>query len=211
MLRARLGRTPAAPDVAAGAPTPEGGWVEVRDGEVVLREVPPVAATVPVALATALLAPSASPSDELLRWFGEHRTAPIAWTPDDTPLLVDVLRADEPRAWRFLDVSGVLERALPEVARAMDRRRADMTDLDPLGSLRFVTVDRLHNSVAEHAPEFSLGRRPNTSPSPRSCPTSARPASTSSSSPHASPPTSRHNGSCPSSRTPGCCTDGRTT
>ena len=156
LLRARLGRTPAAPDVAAGAPTPDGGWVEVRDGEVVLREVPPVSATVPVALATALLAPTASPSDDLLRWFGEHRTAPIAWTPADTPLLVDVLRADEPRAWRFLDVSGVLERALPEVADAMDRRRADMTDLDPLGSLRFTTVDRLHNSVAEHAPEFSL-------------------------------------------------------
>ncbi len=156
MLRARLGRTPPAPDVAMGATTPEGGWVEVRGGEAVLRETPPVSATVPVALATALLAPAAPPSDELLQWFGEHRTAPITWTPDDTTALVNLLRIDEPRAWRFLDVSGVLERALPEVALAMHRRRADMTDLDPLGSLRFATVDRLHTAVAAHTPEFLL-------------------------------------------------------
>ncbi len=156
LLRVRLGRTPAAPDVASGAPTPADGWVEVRNGETVFRSTPPISATVPVALSTALLAHTAPPADEVLEWFGTHRTAPITWATQDTTMLVDLLRLDEPRAWRFLDASGVLERALPEVARAMERRRADMTDLDPLGSLRFKTVDRLHNSVAHLAPEFSL-------------------------------------------------------
>ncbi len=156
LLRVRLGRTPAAPDVASGAPTPADGWVEARNGETVFRSTPPISATVPVALSTALLAHTAPPADEVLEWFGTHRTAPITWATQDTTMLVDLLRLDEPRAWRFLDASGVLERALPEVARAMERRRADMTDLDPLGSLRFKTVDRLHNSVAHLAPEFSL-------------------------------------------------------
>ena len=54
LLRARLGRTPPTVDAALGAPTPAGGWVEVRDGQVVLRETPPVSATVQVAMSTAL-------------------------------------------------------------------------------------------------------------------------------------------------------------
>lgn len=156
MLRWRVGRAPAEPDVAEGVPTPDGGWVMIHDGRVVLRDTPPVSATVPVALATARLTTAARPADELLDWFGGHRTEPLTWAPTDTDELVTVLRLDEPRAWRFLDVTGVLQRALPEVARAMDRRRADMTDLDPLGALRFPTVDRLQQQVAQHSPEFSL-------------------------------------------------------
>jgi [protein-PII] uridylyltransferase len=73
----------------------------------------------------------------------------LRWSPEQTPSLVELLRADEVRAWRFLDVTGVLERALPEVAASMARRRADMSDLDPLGALRFPTVDRLHELVVD--------------------------------------------------------------
>ena len=40
-------------------------------------------------------------------------------------------------------MTGVLERALPEVAHAMKHRRADLGDLDPMGALRFPVVDRL--------------------------------------------------------------------
>jgi [protein-PII] uridylyltransferase len=69
--------------------------------------------------------------------------------------LIDLLRADEPRSWRFLDVTGVLERALPEMAEAMRRRRADMSDLDPLGALRFPTVDRLHQLLTTGEAGFS--------------------------------------------------------
>ncbi len=149
LLRWRLGRTPDAPDVTEGAPTPEGGWVHAIDGRIDLRDTPPVSATVPVALASAALAGSARPSDGLLDWFGAHRTAELHWSPSDTAALVTLLRLDEPRAWRLLDVTGVLDRALPEVATAMARRRADITDLDPLGSLRFPTVERLRERLAD--------------------------------------------------------------
>ena len=160
LLRWRLGRAPTVDDAERGNQVvelePDGGWVEVCDGVVALRGVPPVSATVPVALATARLAAVARPSDELLDWFARHRTAPLTWSTGDTAALVVLLRLDEPRAWRFLDVTGVLQRALPEVAIAMDRRRADLTDLDPLGALRFAVVDRLHHDVAAHSPEFTL-------------------------------------------------------
>jgi len=38
---------------------------------------------------------------------------------------------------------GLLARALPEVAVAMERRRADIGDLDPIGVRRFSVIDRL--------------------------------------------------------------------
>lgn len=150
LLRWRLGRTPTdtVPETEV-TPEPEEGWVTVERGEIRLHGVPPVAVTVPLALRTASLARHAVPTPELLDWFGSRRTAAVAWTVADTPRLVSLLRSDDARAWRFLDVSGVLERALPEVAATMDRRRADIGDLDPLGALRFPVVDRLDDLAGE--------------------------------------------------------------
>lgn len=99
------------------------------------------------ALEAARQAATERPSDEVLDWFGAHRNEPLQWRHDHTPALIELLRLDSPRAWRLLDVTGVLERALPEVADAMRRRRADFTDLDPLGSLSFPTVRRLHDEA----------------------------------------------------------------
>ncbi len=145
LLRMRLGRD-AARDLAEAVPAtdePEGGWLVVENGALRVHGVPPVALTIPLALRTAMHAADSPPSDELLAWFADHRAAPLGWDPADTAALAVVARMNEPRAWRLLDVTGVLERALPEVSRAMVRRRADMSDLDPLGALRFPTVDRL--------------------------------------------------------------------
>ncbi|MBU6317569.1 MAG: cation:proton antiporter, partial [Acidobacteria bacterium] len=99
------------------------------------------------ALEAARQAATERPSDEVLDWFGAHRNEPLQWRHDHTPALIELLRLDSPRVWRLLDVTGVLERALPEVADAMRRRRADFTDLDPLGSLSFPTVRRLHDEA----------------------------------------------------------------
>ncbi len=112
-------------------------------GEIVLQGTPPASATVPLALRTAALSASARPSSALLDWFGNHRNVQLSWRTTDTPALVRLLRDDNPKAWRFLDVSGVIERALPEVAASMARRRADIGDLDPVGALRFPMVGRL--------------------------------------------------------------------
>ena len=133
-------------------PEPTGGWLSVVRGEIVLDGTPPVSATVPLALRTATLSTSARPSAALLDWFGDHRNVSLAWRMDDTPALVRLLRDDNPKAWRFLDVSGVIERALPEVAASMARRRADLGDLDPIGALRFPMVGRLDDL----APQMGL-------------------------------------------------------
>lgn len=159
LLRWRLGRSAETlDDPSSVGPAPADGWVGVRGDDVVMHATPPVSATVAVALAVASNVRDARPGEDVLEWFAAHRSAPLEWRPADTPALVALLRDDEPRALRFLDVTGVLERTLPEVAAAMARRRADMTDLDPLGALRFPTVTRLHDlartddvaSVGEH-------------------------------------------------------------
>jgi len=130
LLRLRLGRTGSAVD---GTDSSHG---DDTDGDTVAK-----------ALGAARQAASDRPADEVLDWFGAHRNDPLEWRHEHTPALIELLRLDSPRAWRLLDVTGVLERTLPEVADAMRRRRADFTDLDPLGSLTFPTVQRLHDEA----------------------------------------------------------------
>ncbi|MEY4174663.1 MAG: High-affinity Na(+)/H(+) antiporter NhaS3, partial [Actinomycetota bacterium] len=147
LLRWRLGRAAGgAADLSgetANAERPEHGWLSVDNGVIHLSAVPPASATLPIALEAALMASSASPSGELLSWFGRHRNEPLTWQTHDTAALVEVLRLGTPRSWRLLDASGVLERALPEVADAMRRRRADLGDLDPTAALRFPVAERV--------------------------------------------------------------------
>lgn len=155
LLRWRLGRTAASTALLGDGgdiEEPANGWLSTTAGEIRLNGAPSPTLTVPIALRTAALTGQARPSDSLLDWFGTNRSAPLSWDTDDTAALVRLLRVGEPRAWRFLDVSGVLERALPEVATAMEHRRADLGDLDPTGALRFQVVERLD----EMAPELGL-------------------------------------------------------
>ena len=149
LLRMRLGRS--APETLtsdATAVEPAEGWVHVVGGTVRFTATPPASATVAVALRTAELLGTARPSSEVLDWFGEHRSVELQWDQADTPALIALLRAHQPTSWRFLEVTGVLERALPEVAGAVHHRRADMNDLDPVGSLRFPVVEAIHAQAA---------------------------------------------------------------
>ena len=137
LLRLRLGRTGSA---GGGVGSADGD--DDTDGDTVAK-----------ALDAARQAATERPADEMLDWFGAHRNDPLVWRHEHTPALVELLRLDSPRAWRLLDVTGVLERTLPEVADAMRRRRADFTDLDPLGSLTFPTVQRLReedDAITDH-------------------------------------------------------------
>ncbi len=161
LLRTRLGRAPTADhgaELFVATEEPDGGWLTVDDGIIGFAATPPASATIQVALATAHQAATARPAEPVLDWFARHRRHEITWTAADTPKLVELLREDVPRSWRFLDVTGVLDRSLPEVATAMSRRRADMTDLDPLGSLRFPVVDRLHDLTLTNEPDMLLAR-----------------------------------------------------
>ena len=146
LLRARLGSSSInqygdAPWEVTEEPT--GGWLQVVNGSVTLSGTPPVTETVPLALHTALRLDRYHPSDELLDWFGRNRNAPLEFDPDDTPAFINVLRRGTSHTWRFLEVTGVLERALPEIATSLAKRRADVRDLDPLGALRFPTLENL--------------------------------------------------------------------
>ncbi|MFZ9483436.1 MAG: cation:proton antiporter, partial [Ilumatobacteraceae bacterium] len=149
LLRWRLGAQPGTTPVGTSAPVaetsaaPSEQWARIERGAIVWTRQPDDAQTTAAALSVASLAALGRPSDEVLGWFAQRRTTLLTWTHSDTPALARLLRASEPRAWRFLEASGVLERALPEVAAALVRRRADMGDLDPVGALRFEIVDRL--------------------------------------------------------------------
>lgn len=150
LLRRRLGRGASQATVdPAVVEEPAQGWVHVDGGVVRFTVDPPVSATVTVALATAALLGRAGPSADVLDWFGRHRGAELSWSRHDTPALIALLRDHRPATWRFLEVTGVLERALPEVAGAVHHRRADMHDLDPVGSLRFPVVEAVQGPAGE--------------------------------------------------------------
>lgn len=157
LLRLRIGVNGARARRAAPPPTPRPphGWLSVIDGVIHLNGVPPPTETIPLALQAALRSAHARPGPDLLDWFAAHRDEPLVWTDDDTAGLVRLLRAHEPRGWRLLELTGLLEQAVPEIALAMRRRRADVTDLDPQGALRFHAAERLDDLAVQigHPPD----------------------------------------------------------
>ena len=133
--------------------------IAVVGDRIVLRGRPPTAQTVPVALAVARLAPLASPDTTVIDWFGSRASSPVAWRPEDTDALVAVLQEGDARSLRFLDVTGVLDRALPEVGAALARRRADPGELDPTRVLQLPTVQRIADRRRSHDPARRPRRR----------------------------------------------------
>ena len=121
----------------------------MEHGVVHLHGAPALSETIPLAFKVASRTSHARPSAELLGWFSSQRNLPLTWTADDTTSLLRLVRTHEPRAWRFLEVTGILERTLPEIAEAMRRKRADTSDLDPLAALRFHVAERLDDLAVE--------------------------------------------------------------
>ncbi len=128
---------------------PSSGWLTVENGIINLHGVPPVSETISLAFKVASRTSHARPSPELLEWFAIQRNLPLTWHADDTASLLRLVRTHEPRAWRLLEVTGILERALPEIAGAMSSKRADINDLDPVAALRFPVAERLDDLAVE--------------------------------------------------------------
>ena len=130
-----------------------------ESGVVELAAVPPSRLVLHLTLDAALaVAAGARPGEKLLDWIGEWPDAVLRWDDDSTRKLFAVLEGGDIRAWRFLETTGVLERALPELAEAVDRRKRDPFLIDPSQVLRFTLVDRIREIVtndpaaaAEHA------------------------------------------------------------
>ncbi len=152
MLRWRLGKAPTEGTILGEDQTashePDGGWLQVVDGNIELTATPPSSNTLMIALEASLLATQDRPGTTLLDWISAHRNQPVRWNTAATTKLLEVLRKGNTRSWRFLEVSAILERALPEVAYAMQRRYADASELDPTHSLAFPTVEALRDTTA---------------------------------------------------------------
>ena len=149
-LRWRINsRGPADIDLDVEAQTePAGGWLAVESGRIVLAAHPPVSATPDVLLSASLLATTNKPSDSLLDWVAERRSRDVMWTRGATTKLLEVLRHGTPRSWRLLEVSGLFERTIPDIARAIRERASDVSELDPTNVLRFPTVETLREATA---------------------------------------------------------------
>ena len=169
LLRARLQSVRGRRASPAARPMPAGGWLVVNDGEVTLQAVPPDFVALHVALQAAQLVTTARPGRELLDWLGQLGDTPLRWDKAATAELLSLLRNGSTRSWRLLDTSGVLERALPELAVIVRHRQDDPFELDTSRSLRWTLVERLHEltleggdgaAAAEHArlahPEWLL-------------------------------------------------------
>lgn len=144
LLRLRLRRLGSQAAERPTDPMPESGWLWVDDGVVDLAANPPPSAQTQLAFAAALrISEGARPGPRLLDWIGHGE--PPEWDEAATRGLVDVLIRGNDRGWRFLDASGVLVRALPEVAQAIDRWHRDPELADPGRVVRFETVDALHD------------------------------------------------------------------
>lgn len=145
LLTARLRRTGAATDVETTPieHEPEGGWLQVRDDRMVLVGSPPVSLTVTLALRAAELSSIHPVDDGVFDWFGSHRTTRLEWRPADTEQLLALLRDGSPKSWRALATTGVIERALPEVGRSIDRRRVDAEHMDGSHVFHLPRVDRV--------------------------------------------------------------------
>lgn len=146
LLRWRLQRLAGGrrPEVGSAEPMPAGGWLSVDGGVVDLAVAPPRHAAVGIALAAALaIADGARPGPALLEWLGTLEDEALRWDDDSTHQLFAVLLRGNDRAWRFLEASGVLERALPELAASVQRRRSDPHVLDSSQVLHFELVDRI--------------------------------------------------------------------
>jgi len=160
-LRWRLGQLRARIRASAPQSAPAGGWLlvgtsgpaanhtagvaaSVRPNAgggpaaakvVELAAEPPLGEALSVALQAALACESRQPGPRLLSWLGDLPPDRLPWNPEAKRRLLDLLSAGGPRSWRFLAVTGILARALPELAEALGRRQADAGQIDPLEAL----------------------------------------------------------------------------
>lgn len=156
LLRLRLARSEPAsptPDDSASTPEPPGGWIQLDGDTAVLRGNPPSRLALRISLEAAQRAATHTPDTALLDWLHEHRAVPLSWDAASTQQFLDLLVRGNARSWRLLEITGVLERALPSMAEAVDRRRGDSTELDPTHLTRLATVEAVRQRVQNPAVE----------------------------------------------------------
>jgi Kef-type K+ transport system membrane component KefB len=133
--------------VATATVMPAEGWLRDGEGAIELVHEPAPAATLEVALAVAARCNDAPPGVMVLDWLGRIPPGPLRWSRAAHQRFFDLLEVGGPRGWRLLAVTGVLERALPELGRAVGRRQAE-AELDPLAALCWPRLSRVQEDGA---------------------------------------------------------------
>ena len=162
LLQLRAGRARRAHPSAG---PPGGRWLRTQNGVVDLVADPPEGLALSLALdaAQTITRADAVPGSKLLDYLGRLGDSPMRWDRDATRRLFEVLHAGDDRTWRFLETTGVLDRALPELAEAVRRRRSNPFLVDPSHVLRFSLVDAIRDLVATDpraATEYGLLQHP---------------------------------------------------
>ena len=146
LLRARLVKVRARAGATYEAePRPDDGWLMCEGGVVELRAHPPEDQVVAVGLEAALLMDEHRPGESLLRWIDSLPADLPAATPALNSSFGAFLQHAGVRAWRFLYVTGLLQRVVPELDAAVRRQVDDPFDPDPLGALQWPRVAALHD------------------------------------------------------------------
>lgn len=153
LIRLRIERARRRAVSHASVVEPDDGWLRVGPDEVELNAEPPASLAARVGLDAALLCDTRKPGSRLLSWLTAAAAEPPAWDEEMRRRLFLLLRNGGVRAWRFLDVSGLLARLLPDLDAALRRRMRDPFDLDPGSALSWEGLDRLRDLVCDGADE----------------------------------------------------------
>ncbi len=122
---------------------PPGGWLGVTDDMVDLAARPPESASLELALQAAVAVGRREPGRELVEWLTGLPESALRWRRDALDDLLDLIERGNGRSWRFLDTTGVLAAAAPDLARALETRRSGSMAIDQLESYRFPALERL--------------------------------------------------------------------
>src|SRR4051812_32361704 len=130
------------PGRVSAAVAPSEGWLRDADGTIELVAEPAPNLTLEVAFEAALRCTDARPGASLLDWLSSIPPGPLRWNRAARDRFLELVAHGGPRSWRLLAISGVLERALPDLGAAVARRQAE-GDIDPLAALRLPRLARL--------------------------------------------------------------------
>jgi len=149
LLRSRLVKVRAAGSRQSADPVEsdsllEHGWLRIDQELVDLVGRPPQEEALVVALDAAALMDSHRPGDELIGWLDSLPDALPASRSAVQARFGRLFREGGPGSWRFLFITGVMRRALPELDRIVAGRAEDSLDGDPLGALQWPRVAALH-------------------------------------------------------------------
>jgi Kef-type K+ transport system membrane component KefB len=131
---------------------PAGGWITVEHtprGQTVELAAgnPPGSAGLAGGLdAAQAIARGARAGERLVAWLTTLPDDTVAWDPQTVAVFDELMRVNDPHAWRFLLVTGVLDRQLPEIAATLRFRRDDPFETDPTRTLSWPRLERLMRS-----------------------------------------------------------------